>query len=1645
MKIRTNLVLATAVLCLLAAGCGLQKFPEDRYIDTTPPLPPDGIGITTITPGIAQIFVEWNASTSLITKGYTIFLSDDGGTAFDNGQFVGNVTNYTITTQSDGLVLGDGTQYTVRIRTVSYADVMSEPPDAVQATATTAPAPPTQLTATGSDRSIELTWVESLSNTTVGYYVYILNSTTGLWDHLAYLDSPLATPYPDLPIIIDRDASGTALQDGMMYSFRVTAYDFFPLESIPAEVQNVGIFPVELTNLRATGGDQRVFLTWNPTTNVNADYYIVTTRPINPPGLARPPIQVPASATGYTITGLVNGVLYEFRVQIHLVQGTISPGLVVSATPTSTVDNSPPDDPANLVATPGDSVIYLTWMGSPSPDAVGYELAYRRTIDPTYTYVTLSFVNSYTITNLINGTYYEVYLRTRDPSGNLSLPGLYAYATPGQPSVGIRFSSPGGVYRYNGLADTTVPDRLTLTGTVNGNETAGGTIYYTLDGSNPSTSSSSMPNADTSYIDLRSLTTASTRYLTVKAFFHDSGPLGGNEYGLTISKTYHIFPNTAGTFAPVGGMVEQRKHHTGHLITDPASPMYNQVLLFGGYSPDRALVTSGTELFDPKVEFFYQDSLTPPALLTPRMDHRSVMLDDGKILLVGGRFQPVTNLLADLITGANFGEVFDPVNPLAPTTPVASAGTILHTATLLTTLPTGNPVLICGGIATNPTTGPYVCLIDATAVKLVVAGNQTADMLPGYFIRFTTGTFTGQTSFITKSDYDSVNAVTKIDIDPSMGADPTGEQFNVTPTINNQSNLYNPATNTIGGTPSALPEERFGHAATLLHDGRVFISGGHPDYWWYTLNMVAYTSLIFDPVTQVYRHAGTGQDVYFSDCSALLTSPRFFHTATLLKDGRVLMAGGIEEPWGYFAGLNNGGVFWDTTPLNTTDIYDPVTDTIAKGPPMKTERFLHAEILLMDGRVLVTGGIDFISDDGIPDESTSAEVYNPSTNTFEPTGNMIAKRAGHQMTMLPDGRILVTGGVDNYLSEIYDPISGKFVATAGTLTYERFFEASAAKMDDGKVLITGGQKKNYLDRNAQVELPGPILRNIEILNPDTTIFEQSATSMLSLRKRHSMTKLDDGRILIAGGWGGSGTGTYSGLQTTEIFDPSTGSVSSGPMLSSPRYGHAALKLRGERFYAQGTVTFDGTAIVAGNGTNWIDNVNVRAGDRIRLNSDTNKAFLEIVSVDSATQLTIRAGGGFGFSIPSGTGAYVIRTEEPYSEGTALFTFNQPDVTGVGTNWSVNLRTGDVIRPNRTYMKWYRIASVNGNGSLTLTENFTGMTSAAAEAYEARGSSRVVFVGGNASGLGIKSADVYDPYSDSIYSASSTMTQGRYGHTATLLPNGWVLIVGGASNYDRTAELFDPALLRFRTISDFMSTSGRWTITQAARNNHAAMLMNNGYVFIGGGEVAQNVVEYFDSDTDAAVDGDGDGIAAIDIGTFGINNNFITITSGVMGSGRVRHTLTRVVGNHDAGKAIFTNGSTTVTGVGTNWQLGVNVDVGDLIKTQSGIGEEYSVQAVNTPTDLTLSSAYRGITTSSPLGETYVVGPEQLILVGGATLTAETSGDLVTWDPSNPAGATAFSGNLMFTRKYGFHMGLELDVNGNVILIREHTMMLFFTR
>ena len=284
------------------------------------------------------------------------------------------------------------------------------------------------------------------------------------------------------------------------------------------------------------------------------------------------------------------------------------------------------------------------------------------------------------------------------------------------------------------------------------------------------------------------------------------------------------------------------------------------------------------------------------------------------------------------------------------------------------------------------------------------------------------------------------------------------------------SEIYDPKTGqfTLSGR---LTIKRGGHTATLLTDGRVLLVGGGS---WRGLA----SAETYDPATGTFQAVGS------------MSVPRVGHRATRLPDGKVLITGGQQN---------------DQNKLASAELFDPATNSFALVGSMQTPRTDHTATLLKNGFVLIAAGGNSRSFDDGP--IASAELYDPAKKSFIPTGALNVPRYKHAAALLPDGRVIVLGGTSIRLwedrkasAEIYDPATGKFTPTGSLNTARYKIRDAVLLLPNGRILVAGGGARP------------------EIFDPATGIFSAVSGGVGAARQYATATLLPNGEVLILGGY-----------------------------------------------------------------------------------------------------------------------------------------------------------------------------------------------------------------------------------------------------------------------------------------------------------------------------------------------------------------------------------------------------------------------------------------------------------------------------------------------------------------------------------------------
>ena len=383
------------------------------------------------------------------------------------------------------------------------------------------------------------------------------------------------------------------------------------------------------------------------------------------------------------------------------------------------------------------------------------------------------------------------------------------------------------------------------------------------------------------------------------------------------------------------------------------------------------------------------------------------------------------------------------------------------------------------------------------------------------------------------------------------GTPSTAGIFPIRLTVKDALNRSSPATPFTVRVAAARPDAAFmptgsmtvardGHTATLLLDGRVLIAGGG-----------SASAELYGPMSQTFTATGSMMVARIAHSATLLAN------STLPNYGKVLVVGygdSIAELYDSTAGmftatgsmvalrlgqtatlLRNGQILVAGGETASAELFNPSTGAFTATGTMAVSRSRHTATLLPDGRVLIAGGVLVagaccIGPIPLGPGVASAELYDPVSGTFAPTGSMSEGRSGHTATLLADSTVLVTG-TDN-TAELFNPGSGTF-SVVGELSAPRCSQATATLRNDSSVLVAGGR---------ECARPATSLAPAELFVPESAGFV-AAGLLIAARDGHTATLLADGAVLITGGTshqracapGGPCLGTDTVLSSAELF------------------------------------------------------------------------------------------------------------------------------------------------------------------------------------------------------------------------------------------------------------------------------------------------------------------------------------------------------------------------------------------------------------------------------------------------------------------------------------------------------------------------------
>ncbi len=272
------------------------------------------------------------------------------------------------------------------------------------------------------------------------------------------------------------------------------------------------------------------------------------------------------------------------------------------------------------------------------------------------------------------------------------------------------------------------------------------------------------------------------------------------------------------------------------------------------------------------------------------------------------------------------------------------------------------------------------------------------------------------------------------------------------------------------------------------------------------------------------------------------------HTATLLRNGKVLVAGGFKKDRTY-----------SQIYFKSAELFNPRTQIFELTGNLNVARCGHTATLLADGKVLVVGG-------GDDRPLASAEIYDPHTERSSFVGEMSVPRQGHTATLLTDGNVLIVGGTrdTDHGAELFNAKTMRFEST--DLPAFNRLAHTATLLSDGRVLVVGGAVNE--ERGHKVS------KRAELYDPKKREFAATG-NMATARYKHGAALLPDGSVFIIGG---SDERDWQGQhRSAELFDPKKGTFT--------RIGDA----RAKRFKLPGAITLleDGSTLIAG-GSNYIE-------------------------------------------------------------------------------------------------------------------------------------------------------------------------------------------------------------------------------------------------------------------------------------------------------------------------------------------------------------------------------------------------------------------------------------------------------------------------
>jgi uncharacterized repeat protein (TIGR01451 family) len=629
------------------------------------------------------------------------------------------------------------------------------------------------------------------------------------------------------------------------------------------------------------------------------------------------------------------------------------------------------------------------------------------------------------------------------------------------------------------------------------------------------------------------------------------------------------------------------------------------------------------------------------------------------------------------------------------------------------------------------------------------------------------------------------------------------------------------------------------HAGVVtLPDGRILAVGG------VNTTGVDFSGSIFSATAEIYNPL-TGA---WAPTGSLTTGGRALHTATSLRNGKVLITGGwngstslssaelYDPSTGLFTAtgsmgsvrsqhtallLDNGkvliaGGFGTGGPLASAELYDPNTGTFSPTTgSMSQARNTHTATLLPSGKALIAGGYGFAG------ALASAELYDPTTNNFSSTGSLAQARGSHRATTLPDGKVLVTGGNNGAplsSAEIYNHITGTFTAAA-PLNHARQWHDSVL-LPNGEVLISGGNN----NPSGHWDIQTNFLSSAEIYDPIANVFTLTA-SMTTARSAANRIVLWTGKTLVIGG----------GTNTAELFCPEMpgvpGTWAATGNLVTARTGHQQTGLDNGKVLISGGLNTVGNPLASAELYDYVTGFFSATGNMTITRQQHRNVLL------STGKVLVTAGRSLAASNN-------LNSAELYDPVTGTFSLTGTMTTFRRLHRVTTLEDGRILvtgglggataGTNGTLNSTQLYDPVAGTFSAPSTSLATGNLVTARRSHQQTRlrDGRVLVVGGTSSaGAALASVELYNPVTGT-FSSTGSLATARTSPNVVLLPTGKVLVIGGsdtAGNPLASAELYDPATGTF-------SPTGSLII---ARDGNRTTLLDNGKILVSVGQTTSD--------------------------------------------------------------------------------------------------------------------------------------------------------------------------------------------------------------